>query len=64
MNANTPHEILVEYKQVGNALRVTAVEPISGTEIIFQAPLNTHTVTLNRIAASKMRYVMEKKSRQ
>ena len=54
-------EILIEYVQIGHSFRVTAVDADSGTEVVFQAPVNTSRKEMERIAVSKMKYVLSKK---
>lgn len=56
----TPREILIECVQVGSAIRVTAVDNETGTEVVFQAPASTNKITIQRIAADKIRYVLAK----
>lgn len=53
---------LLEMMQVGNSLKVSAVDEATGTEISFVAPLNASRVDIERLAASKLRYVMAKKN--
>jgi hypothetical protein len=53
-------EILIECQAIGNIMRVTAVDTKTGTEISFQAPQNTAKTMIQSLAASKMRYVLEK----
>ena len=50
----------MECTQVGHILRVAVVDVATGTEAIFQAPLNTSRQTLQRIAKDKLNYVMKK----
>ena len=53
-------EILIETRRIGATLRVTAVDAASGTEVTFQAPASVGREQLQRLAASKLRYVMNK----
>ena len=53
-------EILMETRRIGVFLRVTAIDADSGTEVVFQAPSYSSKVALQRLAATKLRYVMEK----
>ena len=57
-------EIFLEYKQIGNIMRVTAIDAKSGTEIVFQAPLITPNYDLEKIAVRKLKYVMKKQQAQ
>jgi len=54
------NELIMETKRIGSALRVCAMDVSTGTEIIFQAPVNTSPLHLKRLASSKMRYVLKK----
>jgi len=54
-------EIFIETRRIGGTLRVTAIHADSGTEAVFQAPASTGREELQRLAASKLRYVMSKK---
>lgn len=53
-------EILIEMKRVGNIIRVTAMDPESGREVMFQAPASTPHSDLQRLAANKLKYVLKK----
>jgi hypothetical protein len=53
-------EILMEIQRIGTAVRVSAIDADSGTEIVFQAPASTSRAALKKLAASKMRYVIRK----
>ena len=61
MSAPETREILMECTRMGNIVRVAAVDPMTGTEVIFQAPASTSQQSLQNLAASKMRYVLGKK---
>ena len=53
-------EILFEFKQVGNLLRITAIDPGSGTEVITIGDPQADRATHERIAARKLKYVIAK----
>ncbi len=55
-------EILIEIHRIGGILRIAAVDAVSGTEIVFQAPSSTSPSALQRLAASKLRYVREREA--
>ncbi len=57
-----PQDIILEYTQVGSAMRVSAVDPHSGTEIAFQAPRQTSASEIHRLALAKLAYVINKKN--
>jgi len=54
-------EVLFEFKRIGNILRVTAIDPKSGTEVIMIADPRYNQITIKRMAARKLAYVMAKK---
>ncbi len=54
-------EVLIEMRRVGNSLRVSAIDPISGTEVTMVTPHNTKISDIKRIAARKLAYVLGKK---
>jgi hypothetical protein len=53
-------EIIIETQRIGAALRVAAVDVATGTEVVFQAPISATRASINRLAANKLRYVMNK----
>ena len=53
-------EIIIESARIGNSLRVTAVDTKTGTEVTFQAPHYASKLSLQRLAVSKMKYVLKK----
>jgi hypothetical protein len=56
----TNDDILIETKRIGTILRVTAIDPVSETEVVFQAPVKTSRRDLERLAVNKLRYVISK----
>jgi len=59
-NSGAAGEIIVETQRVGASLRVAAVDVATGVEVVFQAPASASRVAIERLAASKLRYVMSK----
>jgi predicted metal-dependent hydrolase len=55
-----PDEIIIEIQRIRNILRVSALDVATGTEVTFQAPTWASRASINRLAASKLRYVMNK----
>lgn len=53
-------EILFEFKQVGNIVRVTAIDPSSGTEVITIGDPSVPADRLEQLAARKLKYVIAK----
>lgn len=56
----SPGEIIIETQPIGAILRVAAVDVATGTEVIFQAPITAGRIAIQRLAASKLQYVMRK----
>ncbi len=54
-------EVLFEFRPVGKILRVTAIDPKTGTEVIMVADPRYGQQTIKRLAARKLAYVISKK---
>ncbi len=54
-------EVLIEMRRVGKAIRVIAIDPVSGTEVTMVAPHNANISDIKRVAARKLAYVLGKK---
>ena len=54
-------EVLLEFQQVGNAVKVTAVDPDTLTEVSIVGSPMAGEETLKRTAINKLNYVLEKK---
>lgn len=48
-------EIYLEIVPFDKALRVTAIDPVSGYEVVFAAPSYTARERINELAASKLK---------
>ena len=53
-------EILIELMQVGNAVKVTAVDPVTGTEVSIVGSPSDGEDVLKRNAVNKLMYVLRK----
>ena len=53
-------EVLFEFKQVGNVLRITSIDPITGIEAITVGDPAVDRRTLENIATRKLKYVIAK----
>ena len=63
--SNVPPErggIILEMTSIGSSLKVTAVDEETGTEVSFIAPATAARSDLERLARSKLDYVMKKRS--
>ncbi len=54
-------EVLFEYVQMGNSVRVTAIDADSGLEVMVQVPARLSGPDLQRVALQKLRYMLAKK---
>jgi len=59
-HGHDPREILIELVQIGNSVRVNAIDVPTSVEVTFQAPANTSRSTIERIAKDKLNYVIKK----
>ena len=53
-------EVIVEYLQIGNAVRVAAVDPVTLIEVSIVGAPSAGIEALKRVAVRKLRYVLEK----
>lgn len=54
-------EILIECVRIGGTQKVLAVDAKTGLEVAFQAPAQTGTEEIRKLAALKLRYVAERR---
>ena len=54
-------EVLIEFQQIGNAVRVTAVDPETLTEVTIMGPSSVGEEILKRNVINKLKYVLSKK---
>ena len=57
-----PRNIIVEFVNVGNALKVTAVCEDTGREVSFVGDPRASEFELKRLAVNKLKYVMRKEA--
>ena len=55
-------EIFVEFVQLGNTIKATAIDPGTGVEASIVGPANAPRSTLAEAARRKLEYVQKKKS--
>ena len=53
-------EVLFEMKQVGQYMRITAIDPLSGTEVISVGDPSVDPDMLRSMAIRKLKYVIAK----
>ncbi|MFV3131040.1 DUF6898 family protein [Niveispirillum sp. KHB5.9] len=55
-------DVLIEFHAVGNIVRVSAIDPVTNTEVIIQGPASAGKPVLARNALAKLNYVLRKGS--
>lgn len=55
-------EVIVEFRRVGNAVKVTAVDPVTLVEVSIVGSPATSEAELSRIAIRKLDYVLSRRS--
>jgi hypothetical protein len=55
--------IILELTTVGSSQKVTAIDDETGVEVSFIAPANAARADIERLARSKLTYVLQKNSR-
>ena len=56
------HRIILELTTVGSSQKVTAIDEETGIEVSFVTPANTARADVERLARSKLNYVIQKKN--
>jgi len=54
-------EVLFEFQQVGNFMKVTAIDPRTLTEVSIQAPAWATEYTMKQNAMRRLEFVMRRK---
>lgn len=52
---------IVEFHQVGNVMKVSAIDPATMVEVSIVGPVNAGEETLRRNAVRKLQYVLDKR---
>lgn len=60
--AGEPKEILFEFHRIGGSVKVSAIDPETGTEVSTIGPATAGEAQLRRLAAQKLQYVLNKKT--
>lgn len=60
-NESRRHEILFEFRPSGRFVRVTAIDTVTGTEVISVCDATYSQSMMQRLAARKLLYVLRKK---
>jgi hypothetical protein len=53
-------EYLLEFVRVGNHVKVTACDPVTGVETVVIGPANATKKALSDLAVKKLKYVLKK----
>ncbi len=61
MPAETLYEVIIEFQRIGNAVKVTAVDPESQIEVSIVGPPGAGEEILKRTAIRKLEYVLNKR---
>jgi len=51
-------QVLLEFIQIGNSVKVSAIDPKTGTEVSITGPASASEQTLSRNAVKKLKYVL------
>jgi hypothetical protein len=57
-----PRRIILELTTVGSSQKVTAIDEQTGVEVSFVAPASAARADIERLARSKLNYVLQKKN--
>lgn len=57
-----PREIIFEFQRVGGYVKVSAVDTLTAAEVSIVGPPSAGQVELERLAARKLEYVLEKRA--
>lgn len=54
-------EVIFEFVPVGQVIKVSAIDPVTGTEVSIMGPATENQHVLERVALAKLRFVMQGK---
>lgn len=60
MTVDEKAEYLLEFYRVGNSVKVSAIDPVTTTEVHIVGPANVGRAELSRVAVRKLKYVLRK----
>ncbi len=55
------HDIIIEFRRIGNSVKVSAMDPATLTEVTIVGPANAGEETLKRNVLRKLEFVLAKK---
>lgn len=59
----SPHEFLIEFQSLGTLVRVTAIDPESGLEVVIQGPASAGQYALKQAAIRKLLFQLAKRNK-
>ena len=59
---HTPQQVIFEFRQIGTAIKVSAVDVATGTEVTVQGAASANRKELEQVALQKLRYILSKKN--
>lgn len=62
MTGPSDKSYFVEFVQIGNSVKVSAIDPATGTEVSIVGSPMSSKAQLTQVAVSKLRYVLAKKA--
>ncbi len=57
-------EVLLEFYRIGDSIKVSAVDPVTGVEVAIVGPATATRQHLEQTAIRKLRYVLAKQRRE
>ena len=57
-------EVIFEFRRIGETVKVSAVDPVTNTEVSIMAPARSDPRALKLAAVRKLRYVIAKAGRE
>ncbi len=61
MPESADKDFLIEFVRMGNSVKVSAIDPVTGIEASIVGPANLSEAQLSSNAIAKLRYVIAKK---
>ena len=60
-SARGGHEVLIEIVTLGGSAKVSAIDPVTGTEVSITGPASADPASLKAVALRKLEFVLKKK---
>lgn len=60
MPEESAQDYLIEFVRIGNSVKVSAIDPVTGQEAALIGPSSASESVLSRQAIAKLKYVMDK----